>query len=128
MNKKFILETFNSHFKEFLEDVLLLFPREIDLMTANTFLSSIVKVKRKLLLECWYFWIYTKYNNEIEDGNYDFFLNKNYKNDVGNNNNKILNSIEKMRNKCKNIDDENRNKILLYVKNLSKLSKIYYTK
>jgi hypothetical protein len=126
MNKKFILETFNTHFKEFLEDVLLLFPREVDLMTANTFLSSIVKVKRKLLLECWYFWVYTKYNNEIENDNYDFFLNKNYQNDVGRNN-KILNSIEKMRNKCKNINNENRSKILLYVKNLSKLSKIYYT-
>ena len=126
MNKKFILETFNTHFKEFLEDILLLFPREVDLMTANTFLSSIVKVKRKLLLECWYFWVYTKYNNEIENDNYDFFLNKNYQNDVGRNN-KILNSIEKMRNKCKNINNENRSKILLYVKNLSKLSKIYYT-
>ena len=126
MDKKFILETFNSHFKEFLEDILVLFPRESDLLTANTFLNSILKVKRKLLVECWYFWVYTKYNNEIEKDNYDFFLNKNYENDVGKNN-KVLKSIEKMRNKCKNIDSTNKEKILLYVKNLSKLSKIYYT-
>ena len=127
MNKKFILETFNNHFKEFLQDVLVLFPRESDLLTANTFLNSILKVKRKLLVECWYFWVYTKYNDEIEKGNYEFFLNKNYENDVGKNN-KVLKSIENMRNKCKNIDPTNRDKILLYVKNLSKLSKIYYTK
>ena len=126
MDKKFILETFNSHFKEFLEDILVLFPRESDLLTANTFLNSILKVKRKLLVECWYFWVYSKYNNEIEQDNYDFFLNKNYENDVGKNN-KVLKSIEKMRNKCKNIDSTNKEKILLYVKNLSKLSKIYYT-
>ena len=125
MDKKFILETFNNHFKEFLEDVLVLFPRESDLMTANTFLNSILKVKRKLLVECWYFWVYTKYNDEIEKGNYEFFLNKNYENDVGKNN-KVLKSIENMRNKCKNIDSTNKQKILLYVKNLSKLSKIYY--
>jgi hypothetical protein len=127
MEKKFILDTFNNHFNEFLEDILVLFPKEADLMTANTFLGGILKVKKQMVIQCWYYWIYLKYNKQLEKGDYNFFINKNYQNDIGGKNNKILKSIEKMREKCRIVSDNNKEKITLYVKNLSKLSKIYYS-
>jgi len=125
MDKNLFLKTFNNHIVDFWDDILLLFPNEIDIRTAKIFMSKVIKIKKKIIIECWYKYIYIKYRNEIENNNYSFFINKNYKGDIGSG--PILKSIEKIRNKAKNVSDENKDKICQYINNLSKLANLYHS-
>ena len=66
----------------------------------------------------------------MEQGDLDFFINKDYSNDVGmginGNGETILNSIEKMRTKIRDMSDENKAKSVKYIQNLAKLCNLYY--
>tara|TARA_B110000444_G_C18696651_1_gene526908 strand:- start:529 stop:906 length:378 start_codon:yes stop_codon:yes gene_type:complete len=125
MDKNFVLKTFNNHFKEFMDDIISVFPRELDLKTSRTFLSGMIKVKKRVAIECWYNSIYKPYKENIDERDFDFFLNKDYASDVGNND--IVTGIEKMRQKIKLLSDNSKEKSLNYVYNLSKLSEMYYS-
>ena len=123
-DKSFILKTFNTHLLEFMDDIITVFPREVDLLTSRTFMQGVIKVKKKLVIEYWYKHVYLLYKKHIDSGNFDYFLNKDYNSDVVDND--ILKGIEKMRIKIKLLSDENKEKSVTYVKNLSKLSNIYF--
>ena len=123
MDKSLILKTFNTHVIEFMDDIITVFPRELDLLTSRTFIEGVLKVKKKLIIEYWYKYVYLLYKEEIDIGNFYYFLNKDYNKDTEDNN--ILNGIEKMRTKIKELSEENKEKSIEYVKNLSKLSNIY---
>ncbi len=124
MDKKLILKTFNTHLIEFMDDIITVFPREVDLLTSRTFIQGVLKVKKKLVIEYWYNYIYLLYKEQIDVGNFDYFLNKDYNKDTEDND--ILNGIERMRNKIRELSDDNKEKSIEYVKNLSKLSNIYF--
>ena len=94
-DKKLIYKTFNNQIKEFMNDIINVFPREVDLLTSRTFLEGIIKVKPRLLLEYWYKSIYLVYKVQIDNGDFDFFVNKNY--DETECSDDVLKGIEKMR-------------------------------
>jgi len=124
VDKSLILKTFNTHLLEFMDDIVTVFPREVDLLTSRTFMQGVIKVKKRLVIEYWYKHVYLLYKEHIDSGNFDYFLNKDYNEDVLDND--ILKGIEKMRSKIKLLSDENKEKSVTYVKNLSKLSNIYF--
>jgi len=124
MDKNFVLKTFNNHFKEFMDDIISVFPKELDLKTSRTFLSGIIKVKKRVAIKCWYDSIYKPYKENIDNRDFDFFLNKDYSNDVGSN--EIVAGIEKIKKKINLLSDESKENSLKYVYNLSKLSELYY--
>ena len=123
-----LLKAFNNHFLEFIEDVIKIFPENLDIMTAKTFLEGIMKVNPKLLCEYWYNWIGSQYAQKIENEDIDFFINKDYNNDLANDwkTGKIYNAIENLRSAIKNISVENQKKAMKYVNNLTKLSNLYF--
>ena len=123
-----LLKAFNNHFLEFIEDVIKIFPENLDIMTAKTFLEGIMKVNPKLLCEYWYNWIGSQYAKKIENEDIDFFINKDYNNDLANDwkTGKIYNAIENLRSAIKNISVENQKKAMKYVNNLTKLSNLYF--
>tara|TARA_B100000282_G_C31698693_1_gene475125 strand:+ start:977 stop:1360 length:384 start_codon:yes stop_codon:yes gene_type:complete len=123
-----LLKAFNNHFLEFIEDVIKIFPENLDIITAKTFLEGMIKVNPKLLCEYWYNWIGTKYAQKIENEDIDFFINKDYNNDLANDwkTGKIYNAIENLRSAIKNISVENQKKAMKYVNNLTKLSNLYF--
>jgi len=115
-----ILKAFNNHFLEFLEDVSLIFPNDSQLKSANLLVGQIVKTKPKMIVELWKVKINDKYKKEIEKGNYQFFINKDYSK------NKNASPIKKIQQKIVEMSDENKNKSMKYVQNLSKLCNLYY--
>ena len=124
-DKKFISKTFNTHLGEFMDDIINVLPNEVDLLTSRTFLSGVMKVKPRLIISYWYKNIYLLYQKEIENGDFEFFLKKDYNSDVMDND--ILNGIEKMRVKIAGLSVESRDKSVEYAKNLSKLSALYFS-
>lgn len=119
-----ILSAFNDHFVEFLTDVHNVFPDDVDVLTAKNSLMQIRKVNPKMIVKIWKTYIVDKYKSEIESGNIDFFINKDYSNDLSNtqHSDKIMDSINRLREPIKNMGLEDQQKTMKYIQNLSKLS------
>jgi D-mannonate dehydratase len=122
-----ILTAFNDHFVEFVADVQSVFPDDTDILTAKNALLAIRKANPKMIIKIWNVYIVGKYKNEIESGNLDFFINKDYSNDVANadNSSKIVESINRIRAPIKLMSKENQEKTMKYIQNLTKLAAIY---
>jgi hypothetical protein len=124
-DKKFVVKTFNNHLNEFMNDIISVYPTEVELLTSRTFMNGITKVKPKLIISYWYQYIYLVYKEKIDKGDFEFFLKKDYNTDVENND--ILTGIEKMRVKIADLSEESKIKSVEYAKNLSKLSALYFS-
>ena len=121
-----ILTAFNDHFAEFINDVHLVFPQDADILSAKNALLAIRKANPKMIVKIWNSFIVGKYKGEIEAGNLDFFMNKDYSNDIANSNNsdKIMESIDRLRGPIKNMTTENQAKVMKYIQNLTRLSEM----
>ena len=121
-----ILSAFNDHFFDFLNDVQNVFPEDTDILTAKNALSAVRKANPKMIVKIWNAFIVGKYKGEIEAGNMDFFINKDYSNDVSNaaNSDKIMESINRLREPIKNMSEDNQAKVMKYIQNLTKLAEL----
>lgn len=121
-----ILSAFNDHFFEFLNDVQNVFPQDTDILTAKNALLTVRKANPKMIVKIWNTFIVGKYKNEIESGNIDFFINKDYSSDISSasNSDKIMESINRLREPIKNMSVENQAKVMKYIQNLTKLSEL----
>jgi hypothetical protein len=119
-----ILNAFNDHFFEFLNDVQNVFPVDADILAAINSLTMIRKVNPKMIVKIWKAFIADKYRAQIEANDISFFLSKDYSSDVSNaqNSDKIMESINRLREPIKNMGPENQAKVMKYIQNLTKLS------
>lgn len=121
-----ILTVFNDHFIEFVNDVHCVFPNDADILATKNALTTIRKMNPKMIVKIWNSFIVSKYKNEIEQGNIEFFINKDYSNDVllTSNSDKIMESIDRLREPVKNMSPENQDKVMKYIQNLTKLAQL----
>lgn len=123
-----LVKVFNDHLLEFVDDVITIFPDNADLQTGRTFLVGIKKVNPKKIIDIWKRYVNDLYIKEINEGDMDFFLNKDYKQDLQYiASNDIFNIIEDIKRLLRGTSDENKKKSLKYVQNLCKLCKLYYS-
>ena len=125
-----ILKAFTNHLKEFVEDVQNVLPRDADLRTAKIFLEGLIKVNPKSVIISWKECVNDVYKEKIEEGDIDYFINKDYSIDLEGTNqkNKILKTIEMFRDKMNNMGDDNKKKCMKYIQNLTKLTNMYFSK
>ena len=102
-----LVTAFNDHFLEFVSDIQSVFPDDVDILTAKNALMTIRKANPKLLVKIWTKYVYAPYKQQIEAGDINFFLTKDYSSDL---------------NKTDNMSHENQAKTIKYIQNLSKLS------
>lgn len=119
-----LVTVFNDHFSEFVNDVQSVFPDDADILTAKNALIAIRKANPKLLVRIWIKYVYTPYKDQIEAGDINFFLTKDYSSDLARNDNadKIMESIDRLRKPVKDMSPENQSKTMKYIQNLSKLA------
>jgi hypothetical protein len=119
-----LVTVFNNHFSDFVNDIQSVFPDDADILTAKNSLLAIRKANPKLLVRIWVNYVYTPYKEQIDLGNIDFFLSKDYSTDLSKNDNadKIMESINRLRNPVKEMSIENQAKTMKYIQNLSKLA------
>lgn len=130
MDNKTILNTFNNQLSEFLEDVVRLFPNDIDIRAAKNSLFMMKKMNPKLIINSWYNYVSKPYGQEILDKGLEPFIEKNYTDDVKylEDSHKVIEVIDRVRMPIKNMNDDDKNISLTYINNLNKLSNIYFTK
>jgi hypothetical protein len=121
-----ILTAFNDHFAESVNDIHDVFPEDTDILTAKNALLAIRKANPRMIVKIWNTFIVGKYKSEIIAGNLNFFINKDYSNDVSDSqhSDKIMESIDRLRGPIKNMTADNQAKVMKYIQNLTKLSEL----
>ena len=122
-----ILTAFNEHFMEFVGDIQTVFPNDTDLLAAKNSFIAIRKMNPKLIIKTWDVFVVGQYKSVIESGDLNFFINKDYSQDLVNqaNSQKIIEAIDRLRNPVKMMNESEQLKIMSYIKNLTKLSELY---
>ena len=126
-DKTVVLRAFNKHLFDFLDDVIGIFPENMDIKASKTSFEFYKKANPTLLVKIWYSYIYQPYAEIIDSGDLEFFINKDYSEDLSYlpNSKDILKSIEGLRDQIKEMSDVNRAHSLEYIQNLCKLSNMY---
>ena len=117
-----ILKAFNNHLGEFMDDIILVFPHDTQLKSARLFSKQVVKAKPSSIINMWKSDINNKYKDEIEKGDYNFFINKDYTGTTQN----YDGPIKKIQVKIAIMSQENKIKAMKYVQNLTKLCNLYF--
>ena len=122
-----LLKAFNNHLIEFLDDIISIFPNNLDVRTGKTFIEGIKKVNPKSLILFWKESILDLYEDQIEKGDSTFFLNKDYKYDLGEEGtNRAMEVINDIKNLVRDTSLKNKNIAMKYMQNLTKLCKLYF--
>jgi len=119
-----LLTVFNDHFSEFVNDIHSVFPDDTDILTAKNALLAIRKANPKLIVKIWVKYVVEPYKNKIDVGDINFFIEKDYTSDlsINSNSDRIMESIDRLRNPVKQMSPENQAKTMKYIQNLTKLS------
>ena len=120
-----LLKAFNNHLLEFIDDIIRIFPQNLEIKTGRTFMVGIRKVNPKKIITYWQANILNLYEKEITDNDISFFINKDYKND-SDGEAQTLKVLEDIRSLVKNTSLENQEKAMKYIQNLTKICKIYF--
>ena len=122
-----VVSAFNDHFMEMVDDIVNVFPDDLDILSARNSLKALRKINPKMLIRSWDFYVVSKYYKEIESGDLSYFLNKDYTEDVSvsSDSKRIIEAINRLRNPIKSMSEEEQKKILKYLQNLSKLTMVF---
>ena len=128
-DKSSVLRAFNTHLVEFLDDIISIIPGNVGLVATKNSFEMYKKANPTLLIKIWYSYVYLPYAEIIDKGDLDFFINKDYSEDLSylQNSKNILNAIDTLRGQIKEMSETNRNHSLEYIRNLCKLSNMYST-
>jgi len=121
-----LLKAFNNHLTELIDDVILVFPDNLNLKTGKTFVEGIQKVNPRSVIQGWKNGIAIPYKIQIENGDKDFFISKSYDQDLPNYT-KTLSIIEEIKKLVNNTSKTNQEKVMKYVQNLTKLCNMYFS-
>jgi hypothetical protein len=124
-----VLNGFNNHFMEFVEDIIRIFPNDVDILSAKNSFTLIRKANPKLIIKIWQSYVVDKYAEQIESGDISFFLDKDYGEDLTNaqNSGQIIEAINRLRNPVKMMTPDEQGKTIKYIQNLKKLCVMYHS-
>ena len=122
-------KAFNDHFDEFMDDIVNIFPDDIDIRSSRNTIKMLRKANPKLLIQIWNTYVSSKYSTQIESGDISFFMDNDYTEDVGNmeNSAQIMTSIDRLRNPIKAMSKDNQDKTMKYIQNLKKIGDMYFS-
>lgn len=129
MDKKTLLKAFNDHFDEFVQDIVTIFPDNLDIRSAKSSIQLLRKANPKLLIGIWNSYISSKYADQIEAGDISFFIDNDYTDDVSamESSTQIMEAVDKLRQPIRDMGDDNREKTMKYIQNLKKICDLYFT-
>lgn len=113
---------------ECLSDIETMFSEDKRFMTCKSMYSGLRSTNPKLIVTTWTRLVTDKYYDQIEAGNLDYFLNKDYREDLETEYTPTIDStIHELRRIISEMSDKNKEKAMKYVQNLCKLSKMMQT-
>ena len=125
--KSTFLKAFNNLLTDLMEDIELIFPNDKNIKTARTTVETMRKANPGITIRMWLQHVQTKYGEKILEGDINYFLEKDYTEDVQSiaNGNDINKLIEAIREPIKNMGESNQETTLDYLQKLCKLANAY---
>lgn len=129
-----ILKTFLDQFNQFLEDIVAVFPNDKELVSGKMYFEGLRKINPRVIITYWKYLVADKYDDNVKTENIDFFINKNYNEDIetiakarnwDGDYSYINDKIEAIRDQIVKLSDNNKKITMKYIINLTKLSKLY---
>jgi hypothetical protein len=126
-DKTTLNRAFNTHFFEFLEDIIAIYPDNDDITSSHAAFTTIRRANPTALVKAWNSYVYAPYRGQIDAGDIEFFFQKDYSSDLGGvrNGNEIIKIIDKIRGPVQSMDETNRQHCMTYIQNLSRISDAY---
>ena len=126
-DKSTILKLFNEHFFEFMDELSIIFPENLDIVASINLFKLTKSANVTLLIKIWYTYVESPYGDILRQDNLDYFLDKDYKDDLVNlpNAANALRGIDMLRKPIKETSQVNKEHSLNYIKNLCKMSVVY---
>jgi hypothetical protein len=126
-DKSTLLRTFNTHLFEFIDDIVRIFPDNTDIQTAKISFQTIKKANPTAIIKVWYSYLYVPYREVIDNGDIQFFFQKDYSEDLSalSNARDIIKIIDTLRGPVSNMSETEREFTMKYLQNLSKISMMY---
>ena len=121
------LKAFNCHLIDFMNDLLITLNNEEkkEMETYKIFVEKLIKTNVTMIIKIWNKYIVQVYIKQIENNDFDFFLEKDF-NYISNNQKNIEDLINQIKKIVKDMNEINREKSLKYIKNLCKLCSLYF--
>ena len=125
-----LVKLFNSQFNEFLDDMIIVFPKDKDIKTAKFMHDNICSLTPSIPIKLWFSNIYVNYYDGLKTEGFDSLFTTNFEKVVNSYDdaNTILEIIKLIKKLASTLSDSNKNKIFNYMMNLCKISKMYHTK
>lgn len=122
-------KAFNDHFDEFMDDIVNIFPNDMDIRSSRNTIKMLRKANPKLLIQIWNTYVSSKYSTQIDSGDISFFIDNDYTEDIGNmeNSAQIMSAIDRLRNPIKAMSKDNQDKTMKYIQNLKKIGDMYFS-
>jgi len=126
-NKTSIMRAFNTHFFDFMDDIISIYPDNNEISSARVSFDTIKRANPTAIVKVWHLYVYSPYKDVIDQGNISFFFEKDYSGDLATlvNANEIMKIIDKIRKPIQGMDAANKEHTTKYIQNLSKLSVAY---
>ena len=126
-DKLIVMRAFNKLFFEFIDDIISVYPENIDMLTAKDSFLTFKKMNPTSIIKVWYSGVYGKYHTQIDAGDIDFFMDKDYSPDLTKVKNlqNVLEMIDNVREPIKNMNAKSKEHVKKYIQDLSKLSTTY---
>ena len=127
-DKLLIMKTFNKQFFDFLDDVIRSTESNDKIKIARSHFETLKKMNPSLIIKIWYNHIYIPYKSIILQGDFSFFLEKDYTEDVSKlqNAKEVIYQIETaVKEPIRNMNSVNQSHCMGYIKLLSQLSEVY---
>jgi hypothetical protein len=127
VDKTGIMRGFNKHFFDFIDDIIVVFPENVEISAARESFETIRRANPTAIIKAWTKFVAQKYGERLMSGDLEYFLEKDYSEDLSNlrNSNKVIQIIDTLREPLKYMGDSNRAMSLKYLVNLCKLSVLY---
>ena len=126
-DKLTIMKTFNTHFFEFLDDVITILPDNEEIKSARTSFETIKRANPTILIKVWHSHVYLAYKETLDKGDISYFINKDYDDDLKglHKHESVLTMINNVREPLRNMSELNKEHSTKYIQNLCKLSTLY---
>jgi len=124
-----ILKTFGKQIEEFMEDMLVIFPNDNVILRGKMYFEMMKKANPRFIIRVWKNRIASKYGEQIANGEFDIFITMDLSEDIvdnpADNKEEVVTHLQNMLSSILKMDEDNKNKAIKYVQNITKLSEMY---
>ena len=120
-DKSTLLKTFNTQFFALLDDILRIFPDNLDIAAGRKSFETIKRANPTIIIKVWLTHVYTPYRQSINDGDIEYFINKDYGSDLNSVSNvqDVMKVIDTIREPIRSMDDVNKGHTIKYIQVLN---------